>query len=114
MDTDDYFAPADRRALFDNAVRFWEAWRLPYNAILFGVVIENTRLLALLKTDNVSALVVLAGIANLLYCAAYPLDLLMQWSGVADGWQRWGRYVVFAAGTLVAAAIAFLFANGIR
>ena len=102
------------RALFDDAVRFWEPWRIPYNAILFGIVIESTGLLALLKWPTVPLLVILAAIANLLYCSAYPLDLLMQWSGVSDGWKRWGRHAVFVSGTLFAAAIAVMIASSLR
>ena len=58
------------------------------------------------RWDSFVALLVLAVLANLCYCAAYIADLSMQYSSFRDMWRRW-RWALWFGGTL----FAILFAN---
>ena len=54
--------------------------------------------------DYLLAMFLLAVLANIVYCAVYPIDLFMQFSGLDSAWRR-GRVVVLAIGTAFAATI---------
>lgn len=98
------------RESMTNAIRFWEPWRLVYNLVLAAVVVgyfvagyPATK--GQLSVDAALGLFVLAVIANVAYCAAYPVDVFVQASGFREAWQR-GRWVLFAIGTIFAAVLA--------
>ena len=54
----------------------------------------------------------LAVLANVCYCAAYGVDLFVQFSGLHAAWSK-GRLVLLIVGTAFAAVIAHFFAMGI-
>jgi hypothetical protein len=93
-------------ASVQEAIRFWEPHRITYNLILAAVVVAwlvltwpHFRLS--LTLQSLLALVVLAAMANVCYCAAYIVDVAIQRSSFRDVWQhrRWGLWL---AGTLFA------------
>ena len=49
--------------------------------------------------------IILAALANVAYCAAYPIDLFVQASDFRDLWRAY-RWIVWAAGTLFALMLA--------
>jgi len=54
----------------------------------------------------VLALLVLAVLANVCYCAAYLVDVPVQYSSFRPQWRRW-RWALWTLGMLVAAVLAF-------
>ena len=98
-----------------NAIRFWERGRVLYNAALLLVVagiflfhLPHSR--QLLSFDLLQGLFLLAVLANVAYCAAYPVDLLAQASGFRETWLRL-RWGLLAIGVLFACVITQLFAR---
>lgn len=109
--------PVELRSIFDDALRYWELRRIPYNLVLVAVVVAwgvavRTHLqwppwgLAL-------ALFVLTALANVLYSAAYPVDILIQRSSFRDLWRR-RRWMLWLAGMLLAVALANVWIIGLR
>ena|SRR6476620_3272854 len=101
--------PAFREAITD-AVRFWERGRLAYNLLLatvVGVVFVAGWPLSrdALTTDVAQQLFVLAVVANALYCAAYVVDVVVQFSEFRAPWRR-HRWLLLALGSLFAAILA--------
>ena len=93
-------------AVIKDALKFWEMGRLGYNAVLATVTMAWVILTwphfePAFTLRGGLMLLVLAGIANVLYCAAYPVDLLLQYSEWRPLWRRW-RWLLWAAGTLFA------------
>ncbi len=98
------------REWFAEAIRYWEPLRLLYNGLLFMVVaiyfvkdLPASR--ALLNLDGFSMLFILALGANVAYCAAYPVDLVVQSSGLRAEWRRL-RWILFGAGAILGAILA--------
>ena len=99
-----------------DAIRYWEPRRLVYNAVLAGIVliyfgIYYPATKSFLSIDSVLFLFLLVVLANVAYCAAYPVDIFVSASSYRDRWQK-HRWVVFAIGLLFAAIIARFFALG--
>lgn len=99
------------RGILTNAISYWERRRILYNLLLTAVVIGWIALTwphfrPAFRWDSFVALLVLAVLANLCYCAAYIADLSMQYSSFRDMWRRW-RWALWLGGTL----FAILFAN---
>lgn len=99
------------RGILTNAIGYWERRRILYNLLLTAVVIGWIALTwphfrPAFRWDSFVALLVLAVLANLCYCAAYIADLSMQYSSFRDMWRRW-RWALWLGGTL----FAILFAN---
>ena len=95
---------------FARAVRFWEPRRILYNAVLTAVVLAWIVLSwphfrPALHWWAMGLLTILAVTANVLYCAAYVLDLAFQHSQVIAVSNR-GRWLVWIAGTLFAVLLA--------
>lgn len=104
-------APAEFRGILSDAIGYWERRRILYNLLLTAVVI--TWIVATwphfrpaFRWDSFVALMVLAVLANLCYCAAYFADLPMQYSTFREFWRNW-RWILWLGGTL----FAILFAN---
>jgi len=94
------------RFILSEAIRYWELRRIPYNlilatAVIAWVVFTWPHFRGSLSLESVTALLILAAIANILYCAAYVADLPMQYSSMRDAWLRW-RWCLWLAGTLFA------------
>jgi hypothetical protein len=66
---------------------------------------------AKLTFDTILSLFLLAVLANVGYCAAYIVDLFVQFSGLDAAWAK-GRIVVLIVGTTFAAVIAHFLAIG--
>jgi len=109
--------PARFGELAADALRYWEPRRILYNLALVAVVCAHFYVAwpgsrTLLSRDLLFVFFGLAVLANIAYCAAYAVDLFVQFSGLRSEWARW-RWVVLAAGTAFAAVIAHFFTLGI-
>lgn len=98
------------------ALRFWEPSRLVYNLALLAVVAAHftarmPEVWNQVSFDAFLALFFLAVLANVVYCAAYLVDLFVQLSGLRDQW-RIGRVVLLTVGTLFACVIAHFMLSG--
>jgi hypothetical protein len=109
----------DAQALLESvtgAIRYWEPRRLVYNAVLaaivliyFGIYYPASK--SFLSVDSVLGVFLLVVLANVAYCAAYPVDIFVSASGYRDQWRKY-RWVIFVIGLLFAAIIARFFALG--
>ena len=104
------------REILTDALRFWEWRRLFYNLVLAAVVLlEFARLLPLskhaLQFNECLTLFLLAVLANAAYCAAYLVELLVQFSEFREPWRRY-RIAVWLLGTVFAAVLTHFFATG--
>ena len=92
-----------------DALRYWEPRRLIYNLVLACVVVAHIALVpaarAKISADSLLGLFILAVLANVAYCAAYGVDLFVQFSGLESAWRR-GRVALLIVGTAFAATIA--------
>jgi uncharacterized membrane protein YkvI len=98
-----------REAITD-AVRFWERGRLAYNLLLAAVVgavfaTEWPVSREALNAEAARQLFVLAVVANALYCAAYVVDVVVQFSEFRAPWRRY-RWLLLALGSVFAAVLA--------
>jgi hypothetical protein len=98
------------------AIRYWEPRRLAYNAALaaivliyFGLNYPTSR--SALSMDLVLSVFLLAVLANVAYCAAYPVDIFVCASSYGEQWRKY-RWVIFTIGLLFAAIITRFFALG--
>ena len=103
--------------LASNALRYWEPRRLLYNVALGVVVVVHfiaswPASKAFLTRDSFFGFFLLAVLANIAYCAAYLVDLFVQFSGLRMAWARW-RWLVLAIGIAFAAVIAHFIALSI-
>lgn len=102
------------RAHITDAIKFWERGRVFYNLVLIAL---SVAILVRGGADEsawlgmTAPLLVLAVIANLLYCAAYPIDLFVQASDFGQTW-RSARWALLAFGTLFAAVLAYMMLGG--
>jgi len=110
-------AEVSARDALTDAIRYWEPRRLLYNAVLIAVVVlvfllnlEHAR--QQLTLDLAQGLFILAVLANVAYCAAYPVDVVTQLSALRDDWLR-VRWILFAVGLVFAAILASFFSRGI-
>ncbi len=104
------------REILTDALRFWEWRRLFYNLVLGAVaLLEFARLFPLskhaLQPNALLTLFLLAVLANAAYCAAYLVELLVQFSEFRERWRRW-RLALWLIGTVFAAVLAHFFASG--
>ena len=102
-------ARAGFRELASEALRYWEPRRWLYNLALFAVVLAHfiaswpdSKLF--LSRDSLLALFMLAVLANVAYCAAYAVDLFVQFSDMRAGWARW-RWLVLVTGIAFGAVL---------
>ena len=97
--------PAFRDALTD-ALGYWERRRLAYNLLLAAVVVAVYCLAPARPAPRLDMLM-----QNVLYCAAYLVDIGVQCSGFRDAWLR-RRWLLLAIGSLFAAVLAQFVARG--
>lgn len=102
-----------------DALKFWEPARLFYNLALVATVVWQFMPffngVAPFRHDVIALLpqlIVLAGLANVAFCAAYPIDLFVQASDFRPSRGVW-RLVIFAAGAIVGVSLAWLMSGGI-
>lgn len=98
--------PGEPRTVLADAFGYWERRRIIYNLLLAAVVVTWIaatwpHFRPAFTWSSVLALIVLALIANLCYCAAYVADLPLQHSSFCALWRRW-RWSLFLLGTLFA------------
>jgi hypothetical protein len=98
------------RELIDNALCYWELRRIPYNLVLAAVVLGWVVMTwphfrPALNFSSLLLLFVLAVLANVCYCAAYLVDLPLQYSSFRERWLRW-RAALWVAGMLFATILA--------
>ena len=91
-------------------VRFWERGRLIYNAAQLAltaimVPIKWPESQWLFTADRLGGYLGAAIIANILYCAAYLVELMLQWRALRP-YAAWVRQVVLLLGTLLALILA--------
>lgn len=89
------------REWLSEAARFWEPRRLVYNAVLAAFVIgwilrTWPHFRQAMTMANLGRLMILALLANVCYCAAYMVDILIQQSAAESSrrLQRSGLWVV--------------------
>lgn len=102
--------PANFRGLIGNSLRYWEFRRLLYNLVLLAVVaawVAATwpHFRPMIEVHSFLLLAILALLANACYCAAYLVDIPLQFSAVNDLWRR-RRWTLWLAGTLLAILLA--------
>ena len=100
------------KSLFADAVSYWERKRIIYNVVLavFVLACWGTDMLSGGPGQWLGAAVVLlifAGIANALYCLAYPVDLVFQMTPLKEAWRRF-RWLLFATGVILASILALV------
>jgi hypothetical protein len=102
--------PSAFRLTLTEALRFWEPRRILYNLVLValaGVWVVRTwpHFRPAVVAPHLPEVFVLAGLANLCYCAAYLVEFALQDSSGRDTWRRW-RWILWVAGTLFALVLA--------
>ena len=93
-----------------DALVFWERGRVFYNLLLLVAVVAVQGFDVMhWNADGLSLpeLIVMAMSANVLYCAGYPADLLVQMSRFRAPW-RHGRWLLWALGTGFALMLALM------
>ncbi len=88
-----------------DALRYWEPMRIAYNLILAGIVAAAAVHAGIpelqWRATDTRSLLVLAGIANLLYCPAYLVDIPAQFLMNREQ-HRTVRLVLFGLGSSLA------------
>ena len=105
------------RARLSDAIGYWEPRRLLYNAWLLAVVVatwclDSPRAPQGTMFELAQQLFLLAVLANVAYCAAYPVDVLAQLSDFRDRWLR-ARRGLLVVGLLFAAVPAHFISRGL-
>lgn len=101
-----------------DALKFWEPARVVYNLALAATAIWQFMPLfngaMAIRPDAMALLpqlIVLAGLANLVYCVAYPIDLFVQASDFRPSRGVW-RLVIFTCGAILGVSLAWLMSGG--
>ena len=99
------------------AIRYWEPRRILYNlglavVVVFHIVRGWPSSRESLHFNGLLLLFALAVLANVAYCAAYVVDIVVQMSGFRDSWLRL-RWILFAIGLAFAGTLTHFFAFGI-
>jgi hypothetical protein len=91
------------------AVLFWERGRAVFNIVLTVIVLVVFRdhLVEMIEPKALMGLVTLGIVANLFYCLAYPVDLVLQLSGRSDVLRR-GRWGFLGAGLIGGSFVAWI------
>ena len=97
-----------------DALRYWEPRRLLYNAVLALVTIWQLIVHGAFPRPVLPAaalLFVLAALANVLYSAAYVVDIFVQSSVYRTSWRR-RRWLLLLLGTLLGAVLSYVVSQG--
>jgi len=101
--------PAGWRSIVTSALRYWEPRRLIYNGVLAAVVIlhwlDAQSASEAYTHGHLMWLILLAVGANICYCAAYAVDILVQLSDFRNAWLQW-RWALLVLGILISAVAA--------
>ena len=102
--------PPNFRLLLADSLRYWEFRRFLYNFVLLAVVtawvaVTWPHFRPMIDVHSLLLLAILAFVANVLYCAAYIVDLPMLFSLVGERWRR-RRWILWLAGMLLAILMA--------
>ena len=105
------------REMATDALRYWEPRRLFYNALLAGIVVvcavvNATDTSKFFDINKLLFLFVLAVLANVAYCAAYVVDLFLQFSHFREQRRFW-RPAIAAVGFTFAGILTYFFAMGL-
>lgn len=108
---------SDFRAALSAAIGYWEPRRLLYNGWLLAVVaatwcLDSPHAPQASPFELAQQLFLLAVLANVVYCAAYPVDVLAQLSDFRARWLRL-RWALLAIGLLFAAVPAHFISRGL-
>ena len=99
------------KEIINESLRYWESRRILFNValamVVMGLFFIHQSSGASLNWQSVAGLLLAATIANVLYCSAYAVDLFLQASDFQIAWKRC-RWMLFVAGTLLAAGIFLL------
>jgi hypothetical protein len=100
---------------FNDAIKFWEPRRITYNLVLIAVTavwftLDWSHFRLGLNLQLLLALSALAALANICYCAAYLVDIPLQYSSFRTAWRR-RRWWLWVAGVLLAALLASYWIN---
>jgi hypothetical protein len=98
------------------AIRYWEPLRLVYNLALAAIVLTYFCLnypasLSIISLNFLLILFLLAVLANIAYCAAYPVDVFVSASSFRTQWLKY-RWIIFVIGLLFAATLTRFLAIG--
>jgi hypothetical protein len=104
------------REAISDAIGYWERRRLLYNLALV-LVVAGCAIAArpgseLVDFDFALSLFILAVLANIAYCAAYVVDVVLQLSSFRDAWRRM-RWLLLMIGILFAASIAYFMSSAL-
>jgi len=99
------------------AIKYWEPRRLVYNFVMALIVLYYAAPVALQERGfswipGILALFVLAVMANILYCAAYPVDIFIQMSDFKEIWMKF-RWLLFLLGLALASIFTWFLCQGI-
>jgi hypothetical protein len=105
------------REALSEAIPYWERRRILYNVVLLAVCVAvyfsvPAGARPKLGFDLLQGLFVLAVLANVAYCAAYVVDVIVQMTTLREGWLR-VRWVLLLIGLAFAAILANFFSQGI-
>lgn len=105
---------ASFKSFATDAIRYWEPRRLIYNAVLAAIVViyfvkGYPASKVHVEINEILALVLLAVLANIAYCAAYVVDIFAQASDFRDQWRKY-CWILFLIGTAFAGIITRFFA----
>lgn len=104
-------APPPLREVITDAMRYWEPRRIGYNLFL-GLIVAGWGVFTwphfrgAFTWGSLLALFVLAVLANVCYCAAYLVDVPVQYSAFREAWRR-RRWALWLLGVLFAGTIAY-------
>lgn len=99
------------RDLITDAIRYWEFRRVWYNLVLAAIVLGWVTLTwphfrGAFTWPPLFAIFVLAVLANVCYCAAYLIDVPLQYSAFQNAWRR-RRWALWLIGVIFAGVITF-------
>jgi hypothetical protein len=99
------------RDLITDAIRYWEFRRVWYNLVLAAIVLGWVVLTwphfrGAFTWPPLFAIFVLAVLANVCYCAAYLVDVPLQYSAFQNTWRR-RRWALWLIGVTFAGVITF-------
>lgn len=99
--------PITIRQIVDDTLKFWERGRLIYNGVLIIPIAIMAFVFIDLSLKDTLLVTYYVMVSNLLYCTAYPIDLLLQHSSWRSTWLRF-RWILWLIGSTLALLLAIL------